>query len=311
MTRVREIEERDAPDAVALLRDLLPTSFQTPERLLHGLHARPARAQRRVWVAEEGGSVVGWGHGQLEWAAAVPDVGWLWAGVLAEHRGRSLGARLWARVEGHLRSHGARELHTAVGDDAAGARFVVARGFEPERQDSVSALDLRGADTSALEPLRRKLEAEGLRIAPLRDVLDRPRELHALFAAVLADVPADHPATDLPYEDFVRRSLEDPALDPDGSYVVLEDERPVALAWLVVDREGRRAQNEMTGTLHEYRGRGLARLAKLSAMRWCVENGIHELLTANDTTNVPMLALNRDLGYRPMFNWTHYVRRDT
>lgn len=310
MSHIREFEERDAAGAAALWREVLPSSFQTSERIVHGMHGRPARARRRVWVAEEDDLIVGWGHGQLEWATETNDVGWLWVGVRADRRRRGLGAALWAQAEDHLRSHGARELHTGVGDDPAGERFVVRRGFEAVREDSLSALDPRTADTSSLEELQRRLGAEGLRAAPLGDVLDRPRELHALFAAVVADVPADHAVTDLRYEDFVRRTLEDPGLDPEGSYVVLDGEQPVALAWLLVDHEGRRAQNEMTGTLPEYRLRGLARLAKLATIRWCAEHGIERLLTGNDTTNAPMLALNRALGYRPLFSWTHYVRRD-
>jgi GNAT superfamily N-acetyltransferase len=306
---IREFEERDAPGAAALLRDLMPTFFTTPERIVHGLHARPERARRRVWVAEEDETIVGWGHGQLDWAIEANDVGWLWAGVRADRRRRGLGAALWTQVEDHLRSHGARELHTGVGDDPAGEPFVVRRGFEHVREDSLSALDPRTADTTSLDELERVLGAEGLQAVPLADVLDRPRELHALFAAVIADVPADHAVTDLRYEDFVRRTLEDPGLDPQGSYVVLDGERPVALAWLLVDYEGRRAQNEMTGTLPEYRRRGLARLAKLAAIRWCAEHGIERILTGNDSTNASMLALNRDLGYRPLFSWTHYVRR--
>ena len=55
----------------------------------------------------------------------------------------------------------------------------------------------------------------------------------------------------------------------------------------------------MTGTLRAYRGRGLARLAKLAGIRWCAENGVHTLLTANDSQNAPMLAINERLGYRP------------
>jgi GNAT superfamily N-acetyltransferase len=309
MTQIREFEDRDAPGAAALLRELLPMST-TAERLVHRMHSRPERAQHRAWVAEEDGEIVGWGQGRLEWAAEVTDVGALWCCVRPDRRRRGLGTGLWERAERHLRSHGARELFTYVGDDPAGERFVVGRGFEQARMDSVSALDPRSADMSSLAELEGALRAQGLRAVPLGDVLDRPRELHTLYVRVLADVPADHAVTNMTYEAFVRRTLEDPELDREASYVVLDRDRPVACAWLIVDREGRRAQNEMTGTLPEYRRRGLARLAKLAATRWCAENGIERLLTGNDTTNMPMLALNRELGYRPLFSWTHYVRRD-
>jgi GNAT superfamily N-acetyltransferase len=309
MSEIREFEDRDAPRAAALLRELLPMST-TAERLVHRMHSRPERAQHRAWVAEEEGEIVGWGQGRLEWAADVTDVGAVWVCVRPDRRRRGLGTALWERAESHLRSHGARELFTYVGDDPAGEHFVVGRGFEQAREDSLSALDPRTADTSSLAGLESALGARGLRAVPLSHVLDRPRELHELFVRVLADVPADHAATNMTYEAFVHRTLEDPELDREASYVVLDHDRPVAFAWLIVDREGRRAQSEMTGTLPDYRRRGLARLAKLATIRWCAEHGIERLLTGNDTTNAPMLALNRELGYRPLLTWTHYVRRD-
>jgi RimJ/RimL family protein N-acetyltransferase len=77
----------------------------------------------------------------------------------------------------------------------------------------------------------------------------------------------------------------------------LAGERPVALAFLLVNPEAGVAVNEMTGTLKEYRGRGLARLAKLAAIRWAAEEGFHEIGTGNDSENAPMLALNQSLGY--------------
>ena len=83
------------------------------------------------------------------------------------------------------------------------------------------------------------------------------------------------------------------------------DKRIVSLAWLLVDRERRRAENEWTATLPQLRGQGLARLAKFATIRWASENGIAEIVTGNDPDNLPMRELNRRLGYGELS-----VRRD-
>jgi hypothetical protein len=75
-----------------------------------------------------------------------------------------------------------------------------------------------------------------------------------------------------------------------------------------VDQARRRAANEMTGTLRRFRGRRLARLAKLGTIALAVDNGITQILTGNDETNVPMLAINASLGYRPVASELSWVR---
>ena len=72
---------------------------------------------------------------------------------------------------------------------------------------------------------------------------------------------------------------------------------------------GGRAAHDMTGTVREYRRRGLARLAKMAALRWCADSGVRTVFTSNDTTNADMLALNEHLGYRPLGRNTTY-RKD-
>jgi RimJ/RimL family protein N-acetyltransferase len=54
-----------------------------------------------------------------------------------------------------------------------------------------------------------------------------------------------------------------------------------------------------TGTLRAYRGRGLARAAKLATTQWAAANGVRQIVTDNDETNAAMLAINRSLGYQP------------
>ena len=56
----------------------------------------------------------------------------------------------------------------------------------------------------------------------------------------------------------------------------------------------------MTGTRRAYRGRGLALAVKLASIEWAAANGITRMLTFNDATNAPMLAVNRRLGYEPI-----------
>jgi RimJ/RimL family protein N-acetyltransferase len=75
-----------------------------------------------------------------------------------------------------------------------------------------------------------------------------------------------------------------------------------------VDLEGDRAGNGFTGTLRAYRGRGLARLAKLASIAWAAEQAIDSIVTENDETNAPMLAVNTSLGYRPFATWLSFVK---
>lgn len=65
------------------------------------------------------------------------------------------------------------------------------------------------------------------------------------------------------------------------------------------DAAGLIALIHLTGTLREFRRRGLARLVKLATIRWAAEHGITAIYTGNDTENAPMLALNDSLGFHP------------
>jgi GNAT superfamily N-acetyltransferase len=95
--------------------------------------------------------------------------------------------------------------------------------------------------------------------------------------------------------------IENPILAGDGSFAVVHGGAVVAVALLAVDRAHARAENEWTATLPEFRGRRLATLAKLAALRWAAEQQLREVVTENDAVNAPVLELNRQLGYEPLF----------
>ena len=296
---IRELRPGDMPALAALLAETEPEEPPpTVVGLAHWIESKPPRARFRGWVAEDDGAIVGTSVAELAWTTSARGVGFLVAEVAERARCRGLGSALYELAERYLVEHAARKLETYALAGSPGERFAAKRGFRRTRTELMLRLDPRAADVSRLPELEAEKRAEGFGLVALRAVLHRQRGLHEVYAAACADIPADDPDDDIRFEDFDRHVLRDPELDVDGSFVVVHGTRPVALAFVAVRREHGVATSEMTGTLPEFRGRGLARLVKLAAVRWACKTGIRELATENDGENAPMLALNRSLGYR-------------
>jgi GNAT superfamily N-acetyltransferase len=295
---IREYTPADAAVAARLWGEVMPEKEPpTPDGLAHWIDSHPERAQLRVWIAEEAGEPAGIAFGRFNWTVSPGDTAWTWAGVAEPFRGRGIGAALFKVAAKHTLALGARVLDAFALENSPGQRFAVARGFVPTRREHVLRARLADVDLAALPALADAKAGEGFRVVPLRAV-DELDGLHDVYASASADIPADYPEADVSREDFQVHVLDDPSLDPDASVVVLEGDRPVSLAFLTVDRERGTALSEMTGTLPEYRGRGLGRLAKLDSMRAAKEQGFAELVTENDAANEAMLGLNQSLGFR-------------
>jgi GNAT superfamily N-acetyltransferase len=304
---IRPFRPEDGEELAALLHEDEVPEPVTGDGLRHWHTGQPERARARSWVAVVDGAVVGWARARLRWSTSVEGVGEVWGFVRPQRRRAGIGARLYDEAAAHLAAVGARVVESwAFTDD--GDRFLLARGFRAERTERVLRLDLATADTSALEPLRARKEAEGYRLVPLDDVVDRARELHALDAAATADVPQLHTEDDFRFEEWVDELLGSPQLSREGSFVVLAGEEPVAYAFIELDPPARLAANEMTGTSAPYRRRGLARLAKLATIAWAREHGYEAILTGSDSTNVGMLGLNESLGYRAVATERDYLK---
>jgi GNAT superfamily N-acetyltransferase len=304
---IREFEPNDAAAVSAALHEESPPHPVTPEGVLHWRDGQPERAHARLWVAEQDGRIVGWAETRLRWTTKVDDVGDLWGYVVPSYRGRGIGASLYDEAEGHLVGLGARMLESWTYTDA-GMQLLANRGFRATGTEQVSILAPAQADYSALEALAEEKRAEGFRLVPLGEVRGRVQELHRVYAAALADVPEYFREDDVRIDEWRRETLDHPQLSDEGSFVVVAGEQPVALAFLEVDEPARIAANEMTGTLPEFRRRGLARLAKLATIRWAAEQAIEAVQTGNSHENPGILALNLDLGYRPVVTETHLVR---
>ena len=304
---IREFEADDAADVLQLLREALPVYVQSEEGFLHHLSTEPARARARRWTAVRAHRVVGWGVARFDWAIERDDVGDIWVIVREAERGQGIGRDLYKLAERHLRSQGAARLESSASEEA-GHRFLEARGFRAGRSERESALDPRACDLGGLPALEEEQRRAGFRVARLAELRGRDRQVYELYAAAESDMPADEPETNLSFEEWTEHVLEHPDLSHEGSAVVLADDLPVSLAFIEANLERGKASNDLTGTLPDFRRRGLARLAKMASIRWCAANGIDTVVTSNDSTNADMLAINEHLGYRPVALRTSYAK---
>jgi GNAT superfamily N-acetyltransferase len=304
---IRDFEPADAAAVSSALHEEEPPHPVTAAGVIHWRDGQPDRARARMWVAEESGRLVGWAEARIRWTTQVEDVGDVWAYVVPSERGRGIGAALFAETEEYVVGLGAKIVESWT-YSPGGAALLEGRGFRPTGTEQMSVLDPSTVDLSGLEALEARKGAEGFRLVPLGDVLDRAEELHRVYAAASMDVPEYFREDDIRLDEWKRETLEQPQLSREGSSIVLHEEQPVALAFLEVDEPARIAANEMTGTLPEFRRRGLARLAKLATIRWAAEHGIQVVQTGNSHENPGILALNRSLGYEPVVTETHYVR---
>lgn len=277
-----------------LFRELWSEEVVTPAGLLHFMQGQPERAAMRGWVADRGGEVVAFANARMRWGVQAEGVAGLWVGVLPGYRRHGLGARLYELAEAHLVKHGARRFESTCREgEPEGLAFAERLGFEAtSRREQYWTLDVDSAKVSDA-PAR-----TDVKVVRLREVRERERELFELYDDAERAMPDDYTHS-TSFEEWLPHTLADPELDLDVSAVVLVGDRPASFAWLLADREGRRASNEMTGTAAEFRRRGLARSAKEATIRWAAEAGIRTIVTSNDTTNADMLALNEHLGYRP------------
>jgi GNAT superfamily N-acetyltransferase len=291
---IRQFDAAAAEGAAELFRNLQPSKLTTAEYLVHRERTIPERARRLSLVAVDGDSIVGWGSATRRWeSGAIDDVS-IWVMVEPSHRRQGLGSELLDLVEQHAISGGAKTLMTGVESDPAGLLFLERHGYEERSAGIVSLVEPRSVDVPA---------RSGFKVLALSELVGLEERLFQFWGEAGA-----FPSTAQSFEEWRRTVLESPLLEPEGSFTVFKGDRPVALAWLLVDRERARAENEWTATLPDLRGQGLARMAKLNTIRWAAENGIGEILTDSDEDNVAMLELNRSLGYR-MLCRRRYFRR--
>jgi GNAT superfamily N-acetyltransferase len=172
--------------------------------------------------------------------------------------------------------------------------FLEARGYEQVRHYVISELDI----SSAPDP--------GAPAFELVTLADRPELAGAVFE-IARESYCDQPGrTEQRIDSF--ESWRSWGLDPhppEAYFVALEDGRAIGYGFLRVD--GDTWWNGFLAIARAERGRGVASAIKRGQIAWAKAKGVRALRTATETRLVGLLALNRRLGYRPLY--TEFVLR--
>ena len=284
---VREGRREDFGSATELLNRVWPHRVGSERGLRHAAAAEPPDAHRRYWAAEDGGELVGWATATIEYQRSERP-GLLQVSVAPESRKTGLGTALLERCEVHLVELGVATTLSFTTPEEASRSFATAHGFRHTHTIRISGVDPRTIEPASTPP--------GVELRPLAG-LD-PRKVFELDSEAMLDVPADGALDDVSFEQWLEDYWRDPDVDLETSVAAVVDDKPVAFSWLRV-APGGRAVSDMTGTLRDYRGRGLALLAKRATLVNAARRGVEFVSTQNDETNLPMLRVNEKLGYRP------------
>jgi RimJ/RimL family protein N-acetyltransferase len=200
------------------------------------------------------------------------------------------------------REQGAASLESNVrDDDPVSFRFAQKRGFTIEHHTFESTLDLTAFDERQFEDLLAKVHLAGFRFFSLAEAGVTEENKQKLYEVNRLSA-LDNPGNNGVFPDFgtfSKNVFNASWVRADTQILAAHTDRWVGLSAIGIYKEGNHAYNAFTGVLREFRGRGIAQALKLQTILLAKREGVRYIRTRNDSTNTPMLAINRKLGYQP------------
>jgi len=222
--------------------------------------------------------------------------------VAPEERGHGLGAQMYEEALRVVRVHGATHLKSTVREtDLVSLKFAERRGFKIEHHTFVSTLDLIDFDELRFDGLMARVHTEGscfFSLAEAGVTEENKRKLYEVNRATGLDNPGND-GTFPDFHTFSKDVFEASWFRADTQILASYHDQWVGLAAIGIYPEDQHAYNAFTGVLSKYRRRGLAQALKLQTIRLAKQKGMRYIRTDNDSKKTPMLAINRNLGYRP------------
>jgi mycothiol synthase len=276
---VREAaSDADLEAFIRIRRALLPNESGGTVELIRAQAAKP---ERRLFVAELDGEIVGSG---LVDRSDLGDRFSVKVRVLRPARRRGVGTAVLRELVAHASTFEGDKIATHLEEEEA-RPFAERFGFrETDRQ--VEQVKYLGTEP---EPLP---APEGVEVVTIAERPNLLRAAYPLAAEGYADMALERPAT-ISLDDWLR----DEATLPEGSFAALSSGEIVGYSGLVRHDNDGVAEDGLTVVRRDWRQRGLATTLKRMELSWAAANGFREVVTWTQRGNEGMRKLNERLGY--------------
>jgi len=305
---IRPFTETDYDEVARLDSIFLPEYPETAvdARLGRELVGKDPRRLSRWLIVEEArsASVVAWGGLTHTLSNFHPNKYYLRVVVDPAHRRLGIGQAVYRLLENVAVERKAVCLWgNAREDDPSSLRFLERQGFTPQRKTWASRLSLTGLDLTKFPDRTTALADSGIRITTLAaEGADRPdvqRRLYELALITSEGAPRVGEYSPVTFEEFHATDIGNPNAIRDATFLACSGESFVA--WSTLQRQRGLPDTldlGFTGTLPEFRGRGIASELKRRAVVYAREHGYRYMVTGNDSLNPRIWAINEKLGFQ-------------
>lgn len=184
--------------------------------------------------------------------------------------------------------------------DEQSVAFAERRGYLKERHTFESVLDLESFEGGELYNSINEAERAGIHFVTLAEESGEgsERKLYELYKATHLDIPGFSGSFPW-FGEWKKWGIEQPGVRPEWIHIAKDGDRYIGVVTLQQNDQTKAMYHEFTGVLLEYRGRRIALALKMLGVQTARKCGVPYLKTHNDSMNVPMLRINRDLiGFR-------------
>jgi GNAT superfamily N-acetyltransferase len=306
--KIRPFEDSDY-ERLAEIQTAIDPSASSSAFLLRERDAVDEPRIRSLHLAAEtpDGGMVGAGRAMHVWFNFHPRKFMLRIEVDPTCQRQGVGSSLLDRLLAQLHEWDAELVRTETRESRAESiAFLEHRGFSEWRRRWESILDLSGAETATLRAANSRVAAADITITTYQAAQAGRREQLAHDVWQLEDVIFRAERDNAPegegmsFERFRATELEWSGALEDGHFLAFAGDQLVGVSRLVRDRDRPATLDQsFTGTHPDFRGRGIAQALKLRGIDYARQHGYKEIRTSNDSTNDPMLHINRTIGFRP------------